>query len=105
MCREEKVPGTVLTFQFSTPSDALLYLLTLIFDFFFKPQLQKLKSTYVDGMISSVHNGTLQTHWDQTAAATGRLTSSRPNIQAVPKTAITIIDYQTNYIIGMYISS
>ncbi|RUS72236.1 hypothetical protein EGW08_020009, partial [Elysia chlorotica] len=63
-------------------------------------QLQKLKSTYVDGMLSCVHDGTLRTHWDQTAAATGRLTSARPNIQAVPKTAITITDYQVNYVIG-----
>lgn len=68
-------------------------------------QLQKLKSTYVDGMISAVHNGCLTTHWDQTAAATGRLTSSRPNIQAVPKTAITISDYQANFIIGAKTSS
>ncbi|GFR97839.1 DNA polymerase nu [Elysia marginata] len=63
-------------------------------------QLQKLKSTYVDGMMSAVHDGRLTTHWDQTAAATGRLTSSRPNIQAVPKTAMTITDYEDNYIIG-----
>ncbi|GFN75676.1 DNA polymerase i [Plakobranchus ocellatus] len=63
-------------------------------------QLQKLKSTYVDGMMACVHNGTLTTHWDQTAAATGRLTSFGPNIQAIPKTAITITDYQQNYVIG-----
>ncbi|KAL5022323.1 hypothetical protein ScPMuIL_001478 [Solemya velum] len=63
-------------------------------------QLQKLKSTYVDGISSSVKDGSLSTHWDQTAAATGRLTSYQPNIQAVPKVPVTIIDYEDNFIAG-----
>ncbi|XP_046549323.1 DNA polymerase nu-like isoform X2 [Haliotis rubra] len=62
-------------------------------------QLQKLKSTYVDGMASCVRKGYLSTHWDQTAAATGRLTSSQPNIQAIPKVPVTITDVQDNFIV------
>ena len=53
-------------------------------------QVQKLKSTYVDGMMSAVVSGYLSTHWDQTSAATGRLSSHSPNIQAIPKTASSI---------------
>ncbi|CAG5125614.1 unnamed protein product, partial [Candidula unifasciata] len=68
-------------------------------------QMQKLMSTYVDGMMSCVTNGSIMTHWDQTAAATGRLTSSQPNIQAVPKTLITVTDFQPNYVIGSEMSS
>ncbi|XP_064603346.1 DNA polymerase nu-like isoform X2 [Liolophura sinensis] len=63
-------------------------------------QLQKLKSTYVDGLISCVEKGYLHTHWDQTAAATGRLTSYQPNLQSVPKQPVIITDYKTSYIVG-----
>ncbi|XP_041370905.1 DNA polymerase nu-like [Gigantopelta aegis] len=63
-------------------------------------QLQKLKSTYVDGMLACVNDGYLRTHWDQTAAATGRLTSYQPNIQAIPKTSVTVTDYEISYIAG-----
>ncbi|KAK3096165.1 hypothetical protein FSP39_023920 [Pinctada imbricata] len=63
-------------------------------------QIQKLKSTYVDGMMSSIRNNTLSTHWDQISAATGRLTSYQPNIQAIPKTAVIITEYKENYIVG-----
>lgn len=63
-------------------------------------QLQKLKSTYVDGMASCVRKGYLSTHWDQTAAVTGRLTSFQPNIQAIPKVPVTITDVHDNFIVG-----
>ncbi|XP_052771079.1 uncharacterized protein LOC128210768 [Mya arenaria] len=61
-------------------------------------QLQKLKSTYIDGMLSCVRDGALYTHWDQTAAATGRLTSYQPNIQAIPKLPVTIGGLKTCFI-------
>ena len=63
-------------------------------------QLLKLKSTYIDGMLEAMDGGALHTHWDQTAAATGRLASSHPNLQAIPKTPTTITDYEDNYIVG-----
>lgn len=62
-------------------------------------QLQKLKSTYVDGILSCVTDGYLTTHWDQTSAATGRLTSHHPNIQAIPKLPVTIKNHETNFIV------
>ncbi|XP_005089980.2 DNA polymerase nu [Aplysia californica] len=63
-------------------------------------QLQKLKSTYVDGMKACVRDGSLSTHWDQTAAATGRLTSCQPNVQAVPKVPVVVTDYKNSYVLG-----
>ncbi|XP_060581929.1 DNA polymerase nu-like [Ruditapes philippinarum] len=63
-------------------------------------QLQKLKSTYIDGILSCVNDSYLTTHWDQTSAATGRLSSHHPNIQAIPKLPVTIKDHQTNFIVG-----
>ncbi|KAL8561162.1 hypothetical protein ACOMHN_054533 [Nucella lapillus] len=56
--------------------------------------LVKLKSTYIDGMLECVRGGALFTHWDQTSAATGRLVSAHPNLQAIPKTPTTVTDYE-----------
>lgn len=79
-----------------------MFYVSCVFLTHFLWKMQKLMSTYVDGMMSCVTNGSIMTHWDQTAAATGRLTSSQPNIQAVPKTVITVTDFQTTYVIGEY---
>ncbi|KAK3610435.1 hypothetical protein CHS0354_016612 [Potamilus streckersoni] len=63
-------------------------------------QLQKLKCTYVDGILSCVKKDKLLTHWDQTAAATGRVTSFQPNVQTIPKVPVTIIFMNKSYVIG-----
>jgi len=47
-------------------------------------QVSKLKSTYVDGLLSLVKNGYVHTTFLQTAAATGRLSSVEPNLQNIP---------------------
>jgi DNA polymerase-1 len=49
-------------------------------------ELTKLKSTYVDALPSLVHpeTGRLHTSYNQTVAATGRLSSSEPNLQNIP---------------------
>ncbi|MDX2194037.1 MAG: DNA polymerase I [Gemmatimonadales bacterium] len=49
-------------------------------------ELQKLKSTYVDTLPQAVHRetGRIHTSFSQVGAATGRLSSSDPNLQNIP---------------------
>ena len=49
-------------------------------------QIMKLNSTYVDGLIPHINSSTgrIHTHFHQTVAATGRLSSSDPNLQNIP---------------------
>jgi DNA polymerase I len=49
-------------------------------------QLSKLKSTYVDGLLELVNPSDQRVHtsFNQTIAATGRLSSSNPNLQNIP---------------------
>ncbi len=49
-------------------------------------ELQKLKSTYADALLEMVHPGTGRVHasFNQTVTATGRLSSSEPNLQNIP---------------------
>jgi DNA polymerase-1 len=49
-------------------------------------QIAKLKGTYVDALPALIdpHTGRLHTSFNQTGAATGRLSSSNPNLQNIP---------------------
>lgn len=47
--------------------------------------LMKLKSTYVDALIPLLdENGRIHTHLNQTVTATGRISSTEPNLQNIP---------------------
>jgi DNA polymerase-1 len=49
-------------------------------------ELQKLKSTYADALLEMVHpeTGRIHASFNQTVTATGRLSSSDPNLQNIP---------------------
>ncbi|MCX7750964.1 MAG: DNA polymerase I, partial [Candidatus Bipolaricaulota bacterium] len=49
-------------------------------------ELEKLRNTYIEKLPSYVHprTGRVHTSWNQTATATGRLSSSDPNLQNIP---------------------
>jgi len=49
-------------------------------------ELAKLRSTYAEGLLAQINEETqrVHTHYNQTVAATGRLSSSDPNLQNIP---------------------
>ena len=75
--------------QFSTSEDVLLKhekdhpIIREILDY---RSLSKLKSTYVDALPALVNekDGRIHTSYNQTVAATGRLSSTNPNLQNIP---------------------
>ncbi len=46
--------------------------------------LAKLKGTYVDGMLPLIRDGKIYSTFHQTVTATGRISSSEPNLQNIP---------------------
>ncbi len=48
-------------------------------------QVAKLRSTYAEGLVKNAdENGIIHTHFKQTGTATGRLSSTEPNLQNIP---------------------
>jgi len=84
----EKVKKTK-TGQFSTGEEVLVKLEKdhpIIRDILDYRSLTKLKSTYVDALPELVNakDGKIHTSYNQTVAATGRLSSTNPNLQNIP---------------------
>ena len=77
------------TGQYQTGEDVLLALAAksdIVRDILDYRQLQKLKSTYVDALPQMVNprTGRVHTSYNQAIAATGRLSSTNPNLQNIP---------------------
>ncbi|TWR29693.1 DNA polymerase I [Mucilaginibacter pallidiroseus] len=77
------------TGQYQTGEDVLLALANksdIVRDILDFRQLQKLKSTYVDALPTMVNpkTGRVHTSYNQAVAATGRLSSTNPNLQNIP---------------------
>ncbi|MGH1362381.1 MAG: DNA polymerase I [Calditrichia bacterium] len=84
----KRTPKRTATGQYSTTEAILLRydkhpMVNKILDY---RKLNKLKSTYVDALpkLISPRTGRLHTSFNQTIAATGRLSSSDPNLQNIP---------------------
>jgi DNA polymerase-1 len=77
------------TGQYKTGEDVLLALAhksDIVQDILNFRQLQKLKSTYVDALpeLINTETGLIHTSYNQAVAATGRLSSTNPNLQNIP---------------------
>lgn len=77
------------TGQYKTGEDVLLALANksdIVQDILEFRQLQKLKSTYVDALPALINSNTglIHTSYNQAVAATGRLSSTNPNLQNIP---------------------
>ena len=82
-------PKKTKTGQYSTAEDVLSYLAKdhqIIADVLSYRGLAKLKSTYVDALPNQVNpdSGRIHTSYMQAVAATGRLSSTDPNLQNIP---------------------
>lgn len=77
------------TGQYQTNEEVLMRLASksdIVQDILSFRQLQKLKSTYVDALpqLINTRSGRVHTSFNQAVAATGRLSSTNPNLQNIP---------------------
>ncbi|XP_069833414.1 DNA polymerase nu isoform X2 [Dendropsophus ebraccatus] len=88
---KSKLPQTSLGHVLSTAEPALNQLRDLhplpeiILQF---RQIQKIKSTFVDGLFTYVSKGCVSPTWNQTGTVSGRLSAKHPNIQGVSKFSV-----------------
>ncbi|XP_028162020.1 DNA polymerase nu-like isoform X3 [Ostrinia furnacalis] len=54
-------------------------------------RLHKAHATFLTGIAQHVKDGVVKPTWVQTAAATGRIASNNPNLQAIPKAPFNVI--------------
>ncbi|XP_036407695.1 DNA polymerase nu [Megalops cyprinoides] len=92
-CDSRKLPRTVLKQQQSTSETALLQLQDLhplpkiILEY---RQVHKIKSTFVDGILSCMKKTFISSTWNQTSTVSGRLSAKQPNFQALPRQPVQI---------------
>ena len=82
-------PKKTKTGQYSTSEEVLnkyKFKHQIVRDILSWRQLQKLKNTYVDALPKQIHphTGKIHTHFNQAVTATGRLSSTDPNLQNIP---------------------
>jgi len=64
-------------------------------------ELTKLKSTYADGLLKVIRSdGRIHTHFGMTVAATGRLSSTEPNLQNIPVRKAIGIELRKMFVAG-----
>nr|XP_046236536.1 DNA polymerase nu isoform X3 [Scatophagus argus] len=101
-CENKKLPKTINKQQQSTSEAALLQLQDLhplpkiILE---HRQVHKIKSTFVDGILSCIMSKNyISSTWCQTSVVTGRISAKHPNFQALPRQPLQIT--KTQYIQG-----
>ncbi|XP_068927154.1 DNA polymerase nu-like isoform X1 [Petaurus breviceps papuanus] len=93
LCKSKTVPKTELQKHPSTSEASLNALQDLhplpkiILEY---RQIHKVKSTFVDGLLSCMRKGFIASTWNQTGTVSGRLSAKKPNIQGIPKHPIQI---------------
>ncbi|XP_074086024.1 DNA polymerase nu [Macrotis lagotis] len=97
LCKSKTVPKTELQKHLST-SEATLHALQdlhplpkIILEY---RQIHKVKSTFVDGLLSCMRKGFIASTWNQTGTVSGRLSTKKPNIQGISKHPIQITVHQ-----------
>ncbi|XP_071379648.1 DNA polymerase nu [Centroberyx affinis] len=97
-CENKKLPKTINKQQQSTSEAALLQLQDLhplpkiILEY---RQVHKIKSTFVDGILSCMMSKNyISSTWCQTSVVTGRISAKHPNFQALPRQPVQITKKQ-----------
>ncbi|XP_056658292.1 DNA polymerase nu isoform X1 [Monodelphis domestica] len=97
LCKSKTLPKTELQKHPST-SEAVLNALQdlhplpkIILEY---RQIHKVKSTFVDGLLSCMRKGFIAPTWNQTGTVSGRLSAKKPNIQGISKHPIQITKHQ-----------
>ncbi|XP_060731479.1 DNA polymerase nu [Tachysurus vachellii] len=92
-CENKKLPKTLLKQQQSTSEAVLLQLQDLhplpriVLEY---RQVHKIKSTFLDGILSCMKKTYISSTWNQTSTVSGRLSAKHPNFQALPRQPVQI---------------
>ncbi|XP_077084260.1 DNA polymerase nu-like isoform X2 [Siphateles boraxobius] len=92
LCENKKLPKTIKQQQ-STSETALLQLQKLhplpkiVLEY---RQIHKIKTAFVDGILSCTNKTFISSTWNQTSTVSGRLSAKHPNFQALPKLPLQI---------------